>query len=84
MKTIKQILLIGVIFSMTAFCVFAQSGTRCDDPLVAKLGDNLFSTVGEEVRWYTYEATRDGKITIASCEQTTDDTQVKIYTGSIC
>lgn len=69
---------------LAVFSVFGQQGSECANPIPAVSGPNVFSGTQNNDLWYTYTATQTGKITLSSCQATTDDTHVKVYPGSLC
>lgn len=80
MKSLKQLLLSGIIISVTVLNSYGQQGTECGNPLSGASGSNQFTGVKNQEVWYAYEATQSGKIILSSCLGTSDDdTQVKVY-----
>ncbi|MDB4334875.1 T9SS type A sorting domain-containing protein [bacterium] len=54
-------------------------GELCSNPIAAISGDNTHTEGADTYQWYNYTATRNGKITVSSCDKTTDDTKVVVY-----
>lgn len=84
MTHMNQLLILGIIMLFTGMNIYGQQGTICSDPLTANSGNNVFPAQVNSTIWYAYKATQTGKITVASCGNTSDDTQVKVYPGSKC
>lgn len=80
----RQIYFVFVL-SLITTSAFAQTGSACDNPLDANIPENRMFTGDHNVeQWFTYTASKTGKIVVSSCGLTAEDTYVRIYPGGVC
>ncbi|BDD01861.1 T9SS type A sorting domain-containing protein [Persicobacter psychrovividus] len=57
-----------------------EAGEHCKAPLSATAGINFADNRDERDQWYIYEAFHNGEITISTCDLTTEDTYLRVFT----
>ncbi len=75
---IFQLLPIALIFMASYSALFAQGGSDCASAAVADTGLNTADNAAGD-QWFKYTATVDGKITLSTCNTTTENTRVFVY-----
>jgi hypothetical protein len=58
-----------------------EPGDECSNALVANSGDNTFTGTQNQIKWYSYTATQNGKLTISACANTSDFIDIRFYTN---
>jgi len=59
----------------------AQSGSSCDNAIVAQVDTNHADNSGGD-QWFVYTASQFKRVTVSTCNLTTEDTYVEVYNGS--
>jgi hypothetical protein len=72
----KNIIFLLLLISLKSF---SKPGDSCYQTIAATLGTNSVTDIATQDLWFSYTATSNGIISIESCSQTTEDTDVRVY-----